>query len=153
MAEEPGVAARFAHLGYCVRDGEVARLFYENALGFVYDGELIADSDDAAKRMRVPPPLQVRAIYLKLDGFLLELLAFGSPPLLAARDKPLNEPGLTHMSLTVEDLAGTELLVKRYGGAVLEDTRGPEKVWICDPDGQRIELLTPRAGYHRRPRP
>ena len=43
--------------------------------------------------------------------------------------------------------------VQGLGGAVLEDARGPEKVWIADPDGQRIELLTPRAGYHRRPRP
>ena len=49
--------------------------------------------------------------------------------------------------------AATEALVRRFGGSVLEDTRGEHKVWIADPDGQRIELLTPQAGYHRRIRP
>lgn len=147
------MAVRFTHLGYCVRDGERSRRFYEKALGFAFDGELIAESDEAAKRMRLAPPLRVRAIYLKSGDFLLELLAYDNPPLLPGRDKPLNEPGLTHMSLTVDDLAATEALVRAHGGSVLEDTRGPEKVWIADPDGQRIELLTPRAGYHRRPRP
>jgi lactoylglutathione lyase len=147
------MAARFTHLGHCVRDLEAARAFYEQALGFVYDGELNASTDDAAKRMRLAPPLDVTAAYLRLDGFLLELLHYASPRALPARDKPLNEPGLTHMSLTVDDLAATEALVRRHGGSVLEDTRGPEKVWIADPDGQRIELLTPKAGYHRRARP
>ena len=147
------MATRFTHLGHCVRDLDAARAFYENALGFVYDGELSASTDDAARRMRLPPPLHVTALYLKLGDFLLELLHYRSPPALDPRDKPLNEPGFTHMSLTVDDLAATEALVRRFGGSVLEDTRGEHKVWIADPDGQRIELLTPSAGYHRRIRP
>ncbi len=141
----------FTHLGLCVRDLPRSRRFYE-ALGFAYDGSLHVTADEAADRMIVARPVDLDVVYLTLGPFVLELLAFATPPTHDMRFKPLNEPGLTHFTLTVEALAPVEAAALAHGGSVLEATRGPEKVWIADPDGQRIELLTTRAGFHSRPR-
>ena len=53
-----------------------------------------------------------------------------------------NEPGLTHVSLRVDDMPATLAQVRALGGQVLEDTDLGGAVFIKDPDGQLIELLT-----------
>ncbi len=53
----------------------------------------------------------------------------------------MNEPGLTHVSLSVEDLAATCALVTEHGGEVLTDTDIGMAVFVRDPDGQLLELL------------
>ncbi len=59
----------------------------------------------------------------------------------------IEEPGLTHLALSVEDAPGLLARVPEYGGEVLEQSRGAESAWgqaiyIRDPDGQLIEIVT-----------
>ena len=53
----------------------------------------------------------------------------------------MNEPGLTHLSLTTDDLPGTLAVVAELGGEVLDDTDVGVAVMVRDPDGQLLELL------------
>ena len=130
------------HVGHCVTDLERSRRFYENVLGFTHQRDLAVPDGPASTLLRVPPPVGMTASYLRLGAFTLELLSFdrdGNDP---RRDRSFTEPGLTHLSLTVDDLRSTCDLAKQHGGVVLEDTevRGTA-VLIRDPDGQIIELI------------
>jgi catechol 2,3-dioxygenase-like lactoylglutathione lyase family enzyme len=94
------------------------------------------------------------------DGVRIELLYFASPPAPAARTRPMNEHGLTHLSFRVADLDATLDALRTAGERVLEETviRFPEfqsaAGMVVDPDGQLIELVQapgdpaapPRAG-------
>ena len=134
------------HVGLCVTDLERSRRFYEDVLGFAYDRELQPPDDPTAQLLSLEPPLNVTAVYLTRGSFVLELLHFDRPGGPPAPTRPFDEPGLTHLSLSVEDLDGALALVSARGGRVVSDAMGAYVV--RDPDGQLIELL-PMA-YHRR---
>jgi predicted enzyme related to lactoylglutathione lyase len=54
----------------------------------------------------------------------------------------MNEPGLTHVSVSVDDIPETRRKVVEYGGEVLEDTSmDGMAIFVRDPDGQLVELL------------
>jgi catechol 2,3-dioxygenase-like lactoylglutathione lyase family enzyme len=54
----------------------------------------------------------------------------------------MNELGLTHISLSVDDIPATCALVEQYGGTVLHETQlDSASLFVRDPDGQLIELL------------
>jgi catechol 2,3-dioxygenase-like lactoylglutathione lyase family enzyme len=84
------------------------------------------------------------ASYLRRGAFVLELLHFDRPGNPPARDRPFTEPGLTHLSFTVDDLDAARADVEQHGGQVLVDTEVPgAAVMVRDPDGQLLELLAP----------
>ena len=60
----------------------------------------------------------------------------------------MNEPGLTHISLSVEDLDGVLARVPDYGGDVVKNSNIGFGAFIRDPDGQLVELLP--MEYRRR---
>lgn len=130
------------HVGLCVTGLDRSRRFYEAALGFEPVREMGVPDELTADLLRVERPVGLTACYLRRDGFVLELLHFersGNPP---ARDRPFTEPGLTHLSFTVEDLDRTCSLVAEHGGEVLSDTEvAGVAVMVRDPDGQLLELL------------
>ena len=132
--------AAFNHLGHCVTDLNVARKFYEELLVCTMERELQPPDDPSSKLLRLPKPLGMTAVYLRRDGLILELLHFagGTKP---ARERVMNEPGLTHISLSVDDVDAVCARVSAYGGDVLTDTNIGYGVFIRDPDGQLIELL------------
>ena len=131
----------FNHLGHCVTDVDKARRFYEGLLKFQFLRELSPPDELSAKLLRLEPPLGMTVTYLQRDGLILELLHFaqGSHPPFRAR--LMNEPGLTHVSLSVDDVDAVLTEVGEYGGIVLEDSNIGSGVFIRDPDGQLIELL------------
>ena len=59
----------------------------------------------------------------------------------------MNRLGLTHLSLRVDDLAGTVERLRAAGVKVLEQSRidipafASAAVFVCDPDGTLIELV------------
>jgi catechol 2,3-dioxygenase-like lactoylglutathione lyase family enzyme len=53
----------------------------------------------------------------------------------------MNEPGLTHVSVSVDDVDATLRLVTEHGGEVLEDTNIGFGLFVRDPDGQLVEIL------------
>ena len=94
----------------------------------------------------MPEPVGLTAVYLEREGFVLELLHFERDGNDAARSRSFTEPGLTHLSFTVADVAATCARVAELGGEVLADTdMGGRAIMIRDPDGQLLELM-PEAG-------
>ncbi len=132
---------RFSHVGQCVTDLERARAFYVEVLAFDEVMDLDVSGSQSATLLRLPDPVGLRAVYLRRDGFVLELLAFSEPEPLPRRERPIIEPGLTHISVGVDDLDATCAAVVAHGGAVLTESRLPTAVFVTDPDGQVIELL------------
>ena len=134
------------HVGLCVTDPDRSRRFYEGALGFTHQRDLIVPDAPAARLLRVPAPVGLNAVYLERGPFTLELLAFARDGNDPRRDRAFTEPGLTHLSFTVDDVAATCARVAELGGEVLADTdMGGRAIMVRDPDGQLLELLTAPA--------
>jgi lactoylglutathione lyase len=143
-----GVA--FNHVGHCVTDLERARRFYVELLGFEPWYELKPDDELSSRLLRLAPPLGMTVVYLRRDGFVLELLHLAQAGTAPPRERVMNEPGLTHISVSVDDVDGVLARVPEYGGAVLDDTNIGVGVFVRDPDGQLIEIL-PMAFHTSRP--
>lgn len=135
----PGVA--FNHVGHCVTDLARSRRFYEELLGFTFEREIAPPDDPSATLLRLPPPIGMTAYYLSRDGLVLELLHYSAAPTVPHPPRVMNEPGLTHVSLSVDDVDEVCRRVPEYGGEVLADTNIGLGIFVRDPDGQLIELL------------
>ncbi len=136
---------RFSHLGLCVAALEPARRFYVDALGFAEESELQVKGEPTDSLLGLRDT-ELHAVYLTRDGFRLELLHYARPGHEAApRPRPMNQLGLTHLSLRVADLDEVLVRVAASGGEVLAGTRiamGPSAAaFVLDPDGTRIELV------------
>jgi catechol 2,3-dioxygenase-like lactoylglutathione lyase family enzyme len=129
----------FNHVGQCVTDLERARRFYVELFEFVPIRELQPPDDPSAKLLRLDPPLGMTALYLQRDGFVLELLHFAGSTL-PYQPRVMNDPGLTHLSLSC-DLERVVPRIAELGGEVLADTDIGFGVFVRDPDGQLLELL------------
>ena len=90
------------------------------------------------------PSPGLTAVYLTMGAFVLELLHFDRPENPPFRARVFNEPGLTHLSLSVDDIPATLESVRRCGGSVVESSDLGMAVMVRDPDGQLIELLAAR---------
>jgi catechol 2,3-dioxygenase-like lactoylglutathione lyase family enzyme len=132
---------QFSHVGQCVRDLDATRAFYVGVLGFEEVLDLDVSGSKSATLLRLHDPVALRAVYLRRDDFVLELLEFTEPEPLPVRARPIIEPGLTHISFGVEDLDDACAAVVAHGGTVLADSRLPNAVFVTDPDGQVLELL------------
>src|SRR5262245_25384591 len=132
----------FNHVGQCVTDLERSKRFYVELFGFVCEREINPPDESSAKLLELTPPLDFTASYLVRDGLVLELLHFAAPGQTREyRPRTMNEPGLTHISLSVDDIPGVCARVPDYGGQVIESTDIGAAVFIRDPDGQLVELL------------
>jgi hypothetical protein len=85
-------------------------------------------------------PSDMKAVYLYLGDFQLELLAFEPAGGNRVRERQMNQVGLTHISVAVPSVADVLARVADYGGEAL--TRiGDVAGMIRDPDGQLVEVL------------
>jgi catechol 2,3-dioxygenase-like lactoylglutathione lyase family enzyme len=132
------------HIGLCVHDIDRSRRFYEELLGFEFEREIAPPDDPTGKLLRLEPPVGLRALYLRKDALLLELLAYEGHRR-PRRERPMDEPGLTHISIGAEDHRRLLDRVEALGGAVVTDTDIGVAVFIRDPDGQLIELLATKG--------
>ena len=139
------MANAYSHIGLCVTDLERSRRFYEEVFGFRSAFEFRTDGPETPKLLRLEAPLALEAVYLWLDGLLLELLAFDRTDRTSQR--VMNEPGLTHLSIFVDDLDATIDAVGRHGGRVRADTNIGVAVFVEDPDGQAIEVIGPGGQF------
>ena len=133
----------FNHLGQCVTDLDRSRRFYVEAFGFEVEREIQPPDSPSDRLLGLTAPIGMTACYLRRDGLVLELLHFageGAVPN-AYRERAMNDPGLTHISLSVDDIPETCARVRELGGAVLESTDIDVAIFVRDPDGQLIELL------------
>jgi lactoylglutathione lyase len=130
------------HIGLVVTDLERSKRFYREALGFTFWYEIEPRDDLTAKLNCLTPPLGTTASYLILNGFILELIHYSAegrtaPP----RRRTMDEPGLTHLSVAVDDIAEAAAKAVEYGGAIVEGSNIGLALFVRDPDGQLIELL------------
>jgi lactoylglutathione lyase len=140
-------ATAFNHVGHAVTDTARARRFYEEVLGFTFLYDMAPPDDSTALLLQIEKPVGLTATYLRLDGFILELLYYDRSDNPPAANRVMNEPGLTHMSISVEDIPGVLERVPQFGGSVIPETNLGMAVMIRDPDGQLIEILP--MGYRR----
>jgi len=136
------VSSAFNHLGQCVSDLERSKRFYTQLFGFVVDREIQPPDEMSAQLLQLEAPLVMTASYLVRDGLVLELLHFAADGRTRPfRARTMNEPGLTHISLSVDDVDAVCARVPEYGGEVVEASNIGAAVFIRDPDGQLVELL------------
>jgi catechol 2,3-dioxygenase-like lactoylglutathione lyase family enzyme len=128
------------HIGLCVHDIDRSRRFYEELLGFEYEREIAPPDEITGRLLQLDPPLGLRAVYLRKDGLVLELLAYAGRQR-PRRERPMDEPGLTHISIGAEDHGSLLDRVEALGGTVVAESDIGVAVFIRDPDGQLIELL------------
>ncbi len=132
----------YNHTGHVVTDLERSKQFYQEVFGFRFWYEITPPDVPTAQLTGLTPPLGVTASYLTLDGFVLELMHYSADGATAPfRPRTMNEPGLTHLSISVEDVHVVADKAVEYGGRLIEDTDVGAALFIRDPDGQLIELL------------
>jgi catechol 2,3-dioxygenase-like lactoylglutathione lyase family enzyme len=147
VSADDGVA--FNHVGQLVTDLDVSKRFYCELFGFVVEREIQPPDESSAQLLGLTPPLGMTAAYLVRDGLVLELLHYAAPgQTQPATERAMNHPGLTHISLSVEDLDGTLARIPDFGGTVLHASNIGYGVFVKDPDGQLVELLP--MDYRRR---
>lgn len=134
--------ATYNHTGQVVTDLERAKRFYVEGLGFRFWYQIEPPDGPTAKLCGLSPPLGVTASYLTLDGFVLELMHFSAPGAGAPfRPRTMDEPGLTHLSISVDDVRATAERAVEFGGEIIEESDVGTALFIRDPDGQLLELL------------
>jgi lactoylglutathione lyase len=132
----------YNHTGLVVTDLERSKRFYQEVFGFKFWYEITPPDEATAKLSCLTPPLGTTASYLILDGFVLELMHYSAPGATAPfRPRTMNEPGLTHLSISVDDVQATAKRVADYGGRIIEESDVGAAIFVRDPDGQLLELL------------
>lgn len=129
-----------AHSGIGVSDiGRSAR-FYRELLGFEPCRTLDMTAEQVSDFLQLDPPAAMKAVYLMLGDFQLELLEFEPGGINRVRERRMNEAGLTHISIGVRSVPDVLARVKDYGGELVT-TLGDKAAMIRDPDGQLWEIL------------
>lgn len=143
-----GAGLSVSHVGICVSDLDASLRFYCDGLGF----EEVAShevGEEFAALMEVDG-VRLRSRMVRRDGFTLELLDYVAPGTTGpAGRRPMNQLGLTHLSLQVGDVEAVAAVIESLGGAVVRSTRtrfdlggtALDFVYCTDPDGVRIELM------------
>ena len=131
----------FNHIGLCVTDRDRSRRFYEGLLGFQFWWELEPPDEGTDQLLQLEKPVGLQATYLVRDGLVLELLDYSKREVRSGPERTMDELGLTHLSLSVSDLAAVLTMVESFGGSVVDPTVSEQSAMIRDPDGQLIELL------------
>ena len=136
-----------AHVGICVSDLERSRRFYRDGLGFKEVARLQTGSAPTRQLLQMKD-VDLHALFLERDGLRIELLHYARPGSTAGeRPRPMNQLGLTHLALRVDDVDATIAALVRAGATWLEGTtiENPEfqarAAMVVDPDGMRLELI------------
>lgn len=132
----------FNHTGQVVTDLTRSKRFYQDVFGFKLWYELEPPEELVAKLASLKSPLRTKTAYLTLDGFVLELIQYTAPGATADfRRRTMNEPGITHLSIAVDDIRAIANKAVTYGGQIIEESDIEFGLFIRDPDGQLLELL------------
>lgn len=141
MSGTPVIAV--SHFGVCVSDIERSARFYTGALGFELEQEFEfgAPFDVLAEL----PGLKARAAFYRRDRVRIELIYNQTPSAKGPSERrPMNQLGLTHMAVTVDDLDAAARRIVEHGGRVYPETKvetpAGDLIFCTDPDGVRIEL-------------
>ena len=140
---------KLSHVGICVSDMERSVRFYVDGLGFTPTVAYEVGAEYGTL-MEVDGS-RVASQFLTRDGVSVELLQFLQPGHTGdGSRRPMNQVGLTHLCLRVDDVDAVAAAIAAAGGTVLDGTRTTldhggrtpaDFVYCTDPDGTRIELM------------
>jgi len=142
------VGLSVSHLGICVSDLDASIRFYCEGLGFTETAAHDVGEEFAA--LMEVEGVRLRSRMIAKDGVTLELLGFDAPGVTGdGARRPMNQLGLTHLSLRVDDVEATAATIEALGGNVVRATRTTfplgattlDFLYCTDPDGVRIELM------------
>src|SRR5262249_39894776 len=141
---------RLANFGICVTDLEKSTAFYQ-ALGFEAS-DVHPIPAPLGQALEAGPDMKMEVRFVRRNGTVIELIHFTNPPPKGkAERRAMNQLGLTHLALRVDDVARVAEIVKKNGGAIVEKShtklgppgKGIEILFVTDPNGVRIELAGP----------
>ena len=136
-----------SHLGICVRNLERSLRFYCDGLGF-QKAETFDVTDAFGRALEVEGDVAGTSQFIRRGGMRIELLAYQSPGVAGEPSRRRNQLGLTHLSFVVDDVDAAARQLVACGGRLLPDTRtgsdpsSTQLVFVADPDGVRIELMS-----------
>lgn len=149
QTEQP--QASVLHVAMNVADLDRTTQFYSQVFGFKASPPITPDAQ-AARIFGLPNPLEIKALIMTLGNTRILVRQFDNPKYDGpARDLPVNYPGWGDIAMRVNDVEKIIADVRRFGGTVFENTRtiegtpekpGPEVVFIADPDGARVEIVS-----------
>ena len=113
---------RFSHIGICVSDLARSTAFYRDALGFTELSGLKISGDASATLLDIEGGA-LEAVYLERDGVRIELLHYTEVGHIdIPGPRPMNQLGLSHLSLRVADLDTVLAAVEQHALAGHEIT-------------------------------
>jgi len=122
-----GVEARLDTQGFTASQTRSELAFYEDLLGFKFWWDFEVPDELASRVLMVPTPCKLTATYLWRPDLVLNMMHFGEPAAQEAyRVRKLNEPGLSHLALSVEDVPALLAKVEEYGGEIIHDPANTE---------------------------
>ncbi|MGA8371410.1 MAG: VOC family protein [Acidimicrobiales bacterium] len=140
----------FTHFGICVADLDRSLAFYCRGLGFE-QADLVGQVEQYIDPLVELDDVVLEFRFLTRDGMSLELLHFVSPGTVGTPERrPMNQLGLTHLGLRVDDVDAAAQRIVAMGGRVYPHTRVGyqvgdqppiDSVYCTDPDGVRLELI------------
>ena len=134
------------HTGIVVGDLDAALHFYGELLGFKVNKRM-EESGAYLDNMLGLKGVQVTTVKMAApDGNLIELLYYHSHPRKARDQREICEVGVSHVALTVDDLALEHQRLRNAGVQFYAPPQlspdGYAKVTFCrDPDGNPVELV------------
>lgn len=138
---------RLSHIGLCVSNLERSVRFYCEALGFTKVSELQVAGEPVATLLQLDGA-DLHAVYLERDGTRIELLHYRTPGYKGdGSPRAMNQLGLTHLSLRVDNLRELLPALEAAGARIVEGSRidipviEAAAVFVTDPDGTLIELM------------
>jgi catechol 2,3-dioxygenase-like lactoylglutathione lyase family enzyme len=145
----------FAHAAICVPDVDEATRWYADVLGLQvlsppYEMAGAAIEKDMAELIPSPVVVKAAIVGLGADDHVLELIEYpaaGAPPRGEGRPD-VTRPGLTHVGLVCDDIAGTRAELEGRGVSFLTsgiaDVAGLRTTWFHDPWGTVFILVEKR---------
>jgi catechol 2,3-dioxygenase-like lactoylglutathione lyase family enzyme len=137
------IGARLSHVAICTSDLDRSLRFYVEALGFAVERTVeIGSPFDVLTEL---PGLTARGVFLKSGELKLELLGYGQPAAVGtAERRPMNQLGLTHLAVTVDDFEAAVRRIEQYGGQAHRQTKVEtsfgQMMFCTDPNGVRLEV-------------
>ncbi len=148
---------RLSHIGICVSDLERSVRFYRDVLEFSERSRFNIKNEESARLTDIPGG-SIETVYLERGDTRLELLYYPEAGHVTGETpRPMNQLGLTHLSLRVQDIDDVIAKIEAAGGSSMEHTRIDNKQWgskaifVTDPDGLRIELIDSPGDPNRLP--
>jgi catechol 2,3-dioxygenase-like lactoylglutathione lyase family enzyme len=140
-----GLVQHLSHFSLCVADPQGTLPFYEQVLGLELVAAMDWSGDGPSRVMDVGDAVLTTWLHTR-DGQRIELIHFDAPAS-PARPKPqLDQLGLSHLTVEVDDLAAAAMSLREAGVLVRDQpTRSDSRAFVFeDPEGNLVRAVIRR---------